>query len=124
MQLTWLEALLSVCRLSSEEAVPAWATQAGSFFGAVRTPGELSLVCESRLVPDGVRQEGPFRAFAVTGPLPFSLVGVLSSLLVPISKAGISVFVMSTFDTDYVLVPAEAQDQTTLALVAAGHEVG
>ena len=94
MQLTWLEAPLSVCRLSSEEAVPAWATQPGAFFCAVRTPGELSLV------------------------------GVLSSLLTPITQARISVFVMSTFDTDYVLVPAEAQDQATLALVAAGHEVG
>ena len=124
MRLRWLEAPLSVCRLSSADAVPVWATRPGSLFCTVRTPGELSVVCESALVPDGVRREGPFRAFEVQGPLPFSLVGVLSSLLAPITKAGISVFVISTFDTDYVLVPAEAQDQTTLALVAAGHEVG
>jgi len=123
MRLTWLEPPFSVCRLPARAAIPAWSAQPGAFFCVVRTTDELSIVCEQRLVPAGVQAEGPFLALKVAGPLHFSLVGVLASLLDPIAQAGISVFVVSTFDTDYLLVSTVDRDSATKVLIAAGHSV-
>ncbi|MBA8826051.1 hypothetical protein FHX42_003417 [Saccharopolyspora lacisalsi] len=67
--------------------------------------------------------EGPFRALEVQGPLDFSLTGILASLLAPLAEAEISVFTLSTFDTDWVLVPAALTGAATSALTAAGHTV-
>lgn len=70
-----------------------------------------------------LRVEGPFRALEVRGPLDFSLTGVLASLLTPLADAEISVFTLSTFDTDWILVPAALTGAASEALTAAGHIV-
>jgi len=93
----------------------------GALLCAVRTAEELSIVCEAGSVPEGIVHDGPYRALKLDGPISLSAVGVLSSLLGPIAEAGISVFVVSTFDTDYVLVPAADQIRTTQTLAARGH---
>ncbi|WP_243794083.1 ACT domain-containing protein [Saccharopolyspora gloriosae] len=67
--------------------------------------------------------EGPFRALEVRGPLDFSLTGVLAALLTPLAQAGISVFTLSTFDTDWILVPAGSAAQARTALINSGHTV-
>ena len=67
--------------------------------------------------------EGPFRAFEVQGPLDFSLTGVLSGLLDPLARAGISVFTLSTFDTDWILVSSTSREPAVAALRSAGHTV-
>lgn len=72
--------------------------------------------------PD-VRVEGPFRALEVAGPLEFSLTGILAALLVPLAESGISVFTLSTFDTDWILVLADAAERAADVLTAAGHAV-
>ena len=72
----------------------------------VRTAEELSLVCAPGRAPDGSRVEGPWRVLRVAGTLDFALTGVLHALTAPLAAAGISVFAVSTFDTDYLLVPA------------------
>jgi hypothetical protein len=113
---------LAVCRLPGHAPVPEWATRPGTFFCATRSQDELSLVCESALIPEDVQRTGPCLAFKVEGPLAFSMVGVLTSLLVPLAEAHISVFVVSTFDTDYVLVRADQRIAATSALKSAGHE--
>ncbi|GAB3299527.1 ACT domain-containing protein [Parasphingorhabdus pacifica] len=74
------------------------------------------------LVPEA-RVEGPFRALEVVGPLEFSLTGVLTALLGPLAEAEISIFTLSTFDTDWILVPAGDTGAATRALNAAGHTV-
>jgi len=124
VRLTWLGARLAVCRLSATAALPDWAARRGELFCAVRTADELSIVCDERNVPDGVRREGPFGALKVSGPLPFAQVGVLSSLLAPIAEAAVSVLAVSTFETDYLLVPQASRDRAAAALTAAGHEIG
>ena len=121
--MTWLPPQLSVCRLGGADPVPDWAAQEGALACTVRTAAELSVVCESSFVPRGVTREGPFRALRLAGPIPLAAVGVLESLLGPIAKAGISVFVVSTFDTDYVLVPESDQLRATETLAALGHTV-
>jgi hypothetical protein len=93
----------AVCRLESDAPLPHWST-AGPFVSITRTDGELSVVCRQDAVPGEVRCERGWRCLRVIGALDFSLVGVLASLLDPLARAGVSVFVVSTFDTDYLLV--------------------
>ncbi len=81
------------------------------------------MVCREDLAPDDSRAERGWRAFSVAGPMDFALVGVVAALTVPLARAGISVFVLSSYDTDHVLVRAGALDDAVAALAAAGHTV-
>lgn len=103
LTLTVLSDFFAVCRLDAGAAVPAWATS-GEFFSITRTAEELSVVCQQAVVPDGVRCERDWRCVQAAGPIPFSAVGVMASLVQPLAEVGISVFAVSTFDTDYLLV--------------------
>lgn len=118
-RLALLPQRLAVCRLAPDAPIPQWAS--GSFVAITRTPRELSIVCDESAVPDGVRRATGFRAFEVAGPLDFSEVGVLASLAQPLADAGVSLFAISTFDTDYVLVREADVDRAAKALAAAGH---
>jgi hypothetical protein len=100
---------LAVVRLGPGADVPAWA-ESSSLFSVTATATETSVVCAGRNVPKKVPHEGPFAAFEVSGPLDFALTGVLVALLQPLGEAGISVFTISTFDTDWILVPFERAD--------------
>ncbi len=86
--------------------MPAWA-MSGAFFAVVRTEEELSLLCPTERVPTGVRAAHGWRALMVQGPLPFEEVGILLALAAPLAAAGVSIFALSTYDTDYVLVREE-----------------
>ncbi|MBM3187937.1 MAG: ACT domain-containing protein [Chloroflexi bacterium] len=102
--------------------MPPWVTTA-SFWSATRSPEELSVVCPGDVVPAGVRAEPGWRAFRVHGPLDLSLVGVLARLMAPLAPAGIPVFALSTFDTDYLLVPSKRLPVALSALRDAGYAV-
>jgi predicted metal-dependent HD superfamily phosphohydrolase len=121
--LTVLPDTYAVSRLSAEAAVPTWATT-GNFLSITRTAHELSVVCLQSLVPDGVRCERDWRCLQLAGPIPFSTIGVLASLVQPLAGAGISVFAVSTFDTDYLLVKENDLKRALAVLCDAGHEVG
>jgi hypothetical protein len=122
LTLTILSDTFAVCRLDAGAAIPAWAT-AGSLFSVTRTGEELSLVCSQSLVPDGVRCERDWRCLQLAGPIPFTTVGVLASLVQPLAESGISVFAVSTFDTDYLLVKATDLQEASDALRHKGHEL-
>jgi len=94
---------LAVCRLENDARIPSWATD-DSFFSISKTNDELSIVCSENKVPNGIKSEKNWRAFKVIGPLDFSLTGILASLANPLAEAKISIFAISTFDTDYLLV--------------------
>ncbi len=113
---------LAVCRLEAGQPVPAWALSS-AFLSVTRTETELSIVCAEARVPDQARAERGFRAFQVAGPLEFALTGVLESLLDPLARASIPVFVLSTYDTDYVLVREEDRRRSSDALRRAGHRI-
>ena len=123
MHLTVVEARLAVCRVDSGSEVPAWVDRAGDFVSVTRTADELSIVCAMEAVPPGVPMEGPWRAFKVQGPLVMTLIGVVAALANPLADAGISIFAISTYNTDYVLVHEPDFDAAIEALVAAGHTV-
>ena len=80
-------------------------------------------MCAAARVPDGVRAQRGWRALAVEGPLDFALTGVLAAVAVPLAEAGISIFAVSTYDTDYVLVRADRLADAVAALRGAGHSV-
>lgn len=122
LTLTVLEERLAICRLASGAEVPAWATEA-SFFSVTRTEEELSVVCPQEDVPRVVSQERGWRALKLEGPFELSMVGILSSAAAPLAEAGVSIFAVSTFDTDYVLVRGGQIDLAVDTLREYGHRV-
>lgn len=106
LSLSVLPQKLAVCRLGKGARIPAWA-QGGGFFSITKTEDELSIVCAQERVPKKIKAEKEWRAFKVEGSLDFSLTGILASLANPLAKASISIFAISTFDTDYLLVKAD-----------------
>lgn len=94
---------LAICRLGPDDPVPMWA-RGENLWSVTRTVEELSLVCEEESVPETATAERGWRALKVRGPLAFSMVGVLAELARVLAKAQVSIFVLSTFDTDYLLV--------------------
>lgn len=122
LTLSLLPDTLAVCRLAPDAEVPAWAWT-GEPASVTRTRDELSLVCREDAVPEGVRAESGWRCLKVQGPLDFALTGIMAALTAPLAAAGISVFAVSTFDTDYLLVKAENLDRASVALRGAGHRV-
>jgi GNAT superfamily N-acetyltransferase len=117
-----LDGTFAVCRLATDAPLPGW-TAGGSFVSITRTADELSVVCREEAVPEGVRCERGWRCLQVADTLDFSLVGVLSSLLGPLAEAGVSVFVVSTFATDYLLVKQADFQRAADVLRKAGHAV-
>jgi len=116
----------AVCRMPASAAVPAWAAKA--FVSITRTADELSIVCEERRVPadaDGIefQLERGWVLLKLHGPFPLDAIGVLASVAKPLAEAAISLFALSTFDTDYVLVKRTHAKQAIAALTLAGHKL-
>lgn len=122
MNISLMKEGYSVCRLAPDADMPEWA-QRGSFYTVTRTPEELSIVCERSLVPEQVRAEPDWRIFKVEGPLDFALVGILANLSGALAERGVSIFAISTFDTDYLLVKEKDLSKAVIALRDAGHAV-
>jgi hypothetical protein len=97
---------LAIARLDPDATFPAWVMHSEArIWSVTRTPDELSVVSDDGAVPPSVeRVERPFRALRVHGPIPFDATGVAAGLIAPLAAAGIPVFVISTFDTDWLLV--------------------
>jgi hypothetical protein len=127
MDLELLPAELAICRLGPDEQIPPWASHregtGAGLVAVVRTGEELSIVCEAASMPDGLDCSRGWRAIRVAGTLDLSLTGVLARLLQPLADAEVPIFALSSFDTDYVLVPGERLEQARNALSAAGHRV-
>lgn len=119
--IVWPEPL-AVCRLEPHAPIPGWVAM-GNFWSITRTPAELSLVCLDAAVPSDVRCERPWRCIEVAGPLDFALTGILAAIAQPLAAAGISIFAIATYDTDYLLVRAERLAEAIDALRAAGHTI-
>jgi hypothetical protein len=122
LTLDLLPGRFAVCRVDPEAPVPAGAL-AGPFASVTRTADELSIVCPEPQMPAGARCEAGWRCLKVRGPLPFSAVGILASLTAPLAAAGVSLFALSTFDTDYLLVQESDLERALAALRAAGHAI-
>jgi hypothetical protein len=122
VRLALVEGEFGVARLAADDPAPDWAAQ-GSFTSLTRTADELSVVCAAAAIPAGFRAERGWRCLRVVGPLDLSMTGVLSSIVGPLAAAEISVFTLSTYDTDYVLIREQRLAAAVDCLRAAGHEV-
>jgi uncharacterized protein len=104
LNLSLLKGRVAICRLSPTERIPEWAMADASFCSVTRGKDELSIVCPESFVPEDIKQEAGWRLFKVAGPLGFELTGILASMAGPLATAGVSIFAVSTFDTDYLMV--------------------
>jgi hypothetical protein len=120
--LVLLDPVFAVCRLPADELVPDWAHSA-TLSSVTRTPRELSLVCEQASLPAEVEAETGWRCLMVEGPLAFSQVGILSSLTAPLAATGVSVFAISTYDTDFLLVKEASLEQALSSLRNEGFRI-
>lgn len=106
--------LYAVSRLPADAPLPEWAR--GEFVSITRTGNELSIICEERFVPAEVRAERGWACMKVAGPIPFETIGVTAAISAPLAEAGISVLIVGTFDTDYVLVKEAMREKAIEAL--------
>lgn len=122
LRLTLAPERLAVCRLAPDAPIPPLPL-GGALVALTLTPDELSLVLPESAAPADAVTEGGWRALRVAGPLDFNLTGVLASLANPLAEAGVSIFAISTYDTDYLLVREAALAAALAALRAAGHTI-
>jgi hypothetical protein len=122
LELSLLPKRFAISRLAADSPIPVWATQ-GPFFSVTRTGDELSIVTELSLVPVGVQSQPGWRVLKVHGPFVLSEIGVLAALATPLAEAKISLFAVSPFDTDYLLLASETLPAAIAALERAGHIV-
>jgi hypothetical protein len=115
------EERLAICRLAPDAPIPAWAR--GKFLDTARTPAELSIVCAQQHVPRETVHERDKVALGIEGTIPMTSVGILATLCGTLAEARVPVFVLSTYDTDWLLVSADRMPAAKTALESAGHEV-
>lgn len=121
LRLRLLPGRFAVARLDAKNEIPSW--PAGEFVSITRTSEEISIVCAEEGVPDATRAERGWRCLAVAGPIPFEVTGVAAAIAGALADAGISLFLVSTFDTDYVLVKEAVLERAMDALRGSGCEV-
>lgn len=112
----------AICRLDAAAAVPSWADGEG-FVSISRTDEELSMVCLSSRLPSGVRHDAPWRVLKALGPFAFDEVGIAAAFTAPLAAAGVPLFVVSTFDTDFLLLRGRDFERALAVLRDVGHEV-
>ena len=122
LTLTILAETFAVSKLDKGVPIPNWASS-GDWCSITRTDDELSVVCPEAQVPADVISNRGWRCLKLAGPLDLALTGILVSLLEPLAMARISVFSVSTFETDYLLVKAENLEETVRVLSVAGHQI-
>jgi len=121
VQLRTLPDSYAVARLEPGSDLPEWVDK-GPFRSVTRTEHEVSVVCRDHDVPEGESVDRGWTVLETKGPLDFSLTGVIASLVEPLARAEVPIFLISTFETDYVLVRSADLARAADALESAGHE--
>ena len=122
MKLHTLDELYAIVRLEPDAELPDW-VRGGHFWSATRSESELSIVCCEEDVPTDASAERGWCALELAGPLDFSLTGVVAALVSPLAEAAVPIFVISTFETDYLFVRERDLERSVDALAEAGHSV-
>ena len=119
-----LDGMFSICRLDYAPGmeIPGWA-QFGEFFSITRGHGELSIVCPQENLPEDLRAERGWKCLMLEGPLDFELTGIMAALTTPLAEAGVSIFAISTCNTDFIMVRDCDLERAVLALTRQGHLV-
>jgi len=115
LTLSILNEKLGICSLGPHSSIPDWSGAEG-FSAITRTSDELSIVCNQDNIPANVMAEKDWRAFKIETVLDISMTGIVASLANPLAKAGISIFYISTYKTNYLLVEQENLDKAIVVL--------
>lgn len=122
LNLILLEGEFAICQLDAASDLPGWIFKS-DLYAITRTPDELSIICHHDQLPESLSCEPGWRLLKVKGPFTFDEIGILSALLAPLAKAGISILAISTFNTDYLFIKMENLDQAVHILQEAGHKI-
>ena len=122
LTLKLLKGKYGVCRLNKTQSIPEWSKK-GEFFSITKTSDELSIVCFEDNIPNDIKCEKNWRVLKIEGPLDFSLIGILASISTILAQKGISIFAISTYDTDYILVKNKDIDNAIDSLIKEGYGV-
>ena len=117
-----LRETFAICRIDKEASIPDWAFQ-GGLVSVTRTKDELSIVCPQINVPKGILCNQGWSCLKVKGPLDLASTGILSSIATTLEKEGMSLFSISTYDTDYILVKEKDLEKAIFALTEAGQKI-
>jgi hypothetical protein len=112
----------AICRLSPDAPIPHWANR-GVFVSITRTADELSIICPATAVPADLNADPEWICFKLEGPISFTQTGVLTSFVQPLSDNAIPIFVLSTYDTDYILIKEAFSELAFEILRQAGHQL-
>lgn len=120
----------AICRLPAGAPLPAGFAEAAAsgeagadVISVTWTRDEVSILCPAERAPEGAAVETPWRCLRVAGPVHLALTGILASIVSPLAEARVNIFAFSTYDTDYLLVPAVRLNEALAALDGAGHRV-
>lgn len=122
VRLLRLTGTYAVSRMDPAAAIPAWADGTG-FVSISRSDDELSIVCRAERVPQNIRQDGGWACYKFIGPFAFDETGIVSSVIGPLSDAGIGIFVVSTFDGDHLLIKETDTERAVSLLDSSGHSL-
>lgn len=120
LKISVLSGEYAVHRFLTDEEIPAQVLN-GRFISITRTDDELSIVCDSKIPVDSVKSEDGWACIKVLGPLDFGLTGILARIAGVLAEAEISIFAISTYDTDYIFVKKEKLATAQKALEQAGY---
>lgn len=122
LTMTLLKDNFGVCRMESDDVIPKWAMDS-DFYSVTKTMDELSIVCRLDSIPSNIKCERDWRTLKVEGPLDFSLVGILAAISTILANEGISIFAISTYDTDYILVKEKDVENAISSLTKERYEI-
>lgn len=111
-----------LARLAADAPIPPWADGPG-FVAIARTDDELSVTCRAERIPPGVRADRDWICWKFAGPFAFDEAGILLAVVRPLSEAGLGVYVVSSYDTDHLLLKSAAAPEAEALLTAAGHRL-
>jgi len=122
LQLSLLKDKYGICTLPNTAPIPDWAlTQ--SLASITRTEKELTIVCRREILPSQYQSDLKWRCFKIDGSFDLNQIGVISSISSPLADAGISIYVISTYDTDYFPIQEQNLEQTISVLSNSGHSI-
>lgn len=122
LTLKLLPADYAIWQLPSDAPTPM--LDQSAFSAVIRTATELSGVCDTTQAPAGATIDAGWRCLQFVGPFDLSLTGIMVQVATPLAQAGVPVFTLATYNTDYILVPSAHLAEACYAIQQAGHVIG
>ena len=122
LQLSVFPNQYAICKLSDSRDIPAW-NPGLDLLGVIYSKDEITIICEESYVPSNAMVEYGWRLLEVVGSLDFNLVGILAGLTSALAKVNVSVFVLSTYRTDFMMVKEQDLTDAINGLTAEGYRV-